>query len=277
MAHIVILTHRYDEFDERPYLLRTLTSHWSSQGHRVSVVEGTQDWPDADIAVLHVDQSLVPAVYAQACGRYRRVINGRALDIRKKLVSSAIQLRAGDAWRGPVIVKTDLNRGGAPELRYLQRLHESGEPADKSLEGQAFSKEPYPILRSMSQVPQAIWDNPGLVVERFLPERDPRGFWMRVWVFLGRQERCTRYLSEDPLVKAGNILAHEPVPVPEEIRAERERLGFDFGKFDFVVHEGRGVLLDANRTPFAPPASLNPELAAQNARLALGLLDWIPA
>jgi hypothetical protein len=32
---------------------------------------------------------------------------------------------------------------------------------------------------------------------------------------------------------------------------ERARLGFDYGKFDFVIHEGQAVLLDANRTPTA--------------------------
>jgi len=31
----------------------------------------------------------------------------------------------------------------------------------------------------------------------------------------------------------------------------RRKLGFDYGKFDYVVHEGRAHLLDANRTPGA--------------------------
>ncbi len=274
MAHIAILTHTYDDFPNRPYLLHGLAPHWVAAGHQVSAAEGLDKLPDADIAVLHVDQSLVPAAYAQALKRYPAVINGRALDIRKKLVSTQ-QLRSGDPWRGTVIVKTDLNRGGAPEMRHLHRLHEAGLPPDAALAGMAFSKEPYPILPSMADVPQAIWDNPGLVVERFLPERDPRGYWMRVWVFLGQQERCTRYLSADPLVKAGNILARETVAVPDEIRAQRERLGFDYGKFDFVVSDGKAVLLDANRTPFAAPVAINPELEAQNAQLARGLLDWV--
>ena len=100
----------------------------------------------------------------------------------------------------------------------------------------------------MRDVPQAIWDNPGLIVERFLPERDPRGYWMRVWVFLCRQEHCTRYLGEDPLIKSDNILAREKVAVPDALRAQRERLGFDYGKLDFVVVDGTAVLLDANRT-----------------------------
>jgi len=276
MARIVIITHTFDAYEERPYLLRSLVGHWRTDGHRVMVVEGTQDWPEADVALLHVDQSLVPQAYADACARYHTVINGRALDIRKKLVSTQ-QLGPGDAWPGPVIVKTDLNRGGAPEMRYLHQMRQAGRPTDAAMDMLAYSKGPYPIMRSIADVPPDIWNNPGLLVERFLPERDLRGFWMRVWVFFGRQERCTRYLGEDPLVKGDNILARESVAVPPELRAQRERLGFDFGKFDFVVHDDRAVLLDANRTPFAPQVSLNPQIDAQNAQLALGLRDWLNA
>jgi len=39
------------------------------------------------------------------------------------------------------------------------------------------------------------------------------------------------------------------ISVPEELHAMWARLGFDFGKFDYVVRDGQIVLLDANRTP----------------------------
>jgi hypothetical protein len=29
----------------------------------------------------------------------------------------------------------------------------------------------------------------------------------------------------------------------------REALGFDYGKFDYVEHDGEPILLDANKTP----------------------------
>jgi hypothetical protein len=128
--------------------------------------------------------------------------------------------------------------------------------------------QPYPILGSVSEVPADVWNNPGLVVERFLPEQDAQGFWLRVWVFFEDRERCTRYCGTEPIVKGANVVARESVPVPEEMRAERERLGFDYGKFDFVVREGRAILFDANRKPGAPPPS--PEIDASNAHLAGG-------
>ena len=274
MAHIVILTQTFDEFKQRAYLLRELSGHWTTQGHRVSVTEGLDNWPEADIAVLHIDLSLVPDAYVRASRRFPRVINGAALDIRKRLVSKII-LQRDDDWTGPVIVKTNLNRGGVPEMRYLQMLKNAGLRSPISQEGMVFSQQPYSIHASKDAVNPALWENPGIVVERFLPERDPRGFAMRVWIFLGAAERCSRLLGTDPLIKSGGIIGRELVPIPEELRAERERLGFDYGKFDFVMHEGRAVLLDANRTPFGPTLADNPTLAEENARLALGLHDWL--
>ena len=92
---------------------------------------------------------------------------------------------------------------------------------------------------------------------------------MRVWGFFGERERCTRYCGREPVVKSADILAREAAPVPDELRAERARLGFDYGKFDFVLVDGKAVLLDANRTPSAPPPGK--EMDASNARLAGGL------
>ena len=66
---------------------------------------------------------------------------------------------------------------------------------------------------------------------------------------MGSRERCTRFVTADRISKAADVLKYEPAEVPPELRAERERLGFDFGKFDFVMHDGEPILLDANRTP----------------------------
>ena len=274
MAHIVILTHTFDEFMLRGYLLRELSGHWTTQGHQVCVTEGLENWPDADIAVLHLDLSLIPDAYVRASKRYPRVINGAALDIRKRLVSKII-LQRDDDWTGPVIVKTNLNRGGIPEMRYFQMLKNAGLRSPISQEGMVFSQQPYMIHASKEEVAPSMWEHEGIVVERFLPESAPSGYAMRLWMFLGQAERCVRLLGTDPLIKSGGIVGREVIAVPDEMRAERERLGFDYGKFDFVMHEGRALLLDANRTPFAPTVRDNPEVAQVNARLALGLQTWL--
>ena len=52
----------------------------------------------------------------------------------------------------------------------------------------------------------------------------------------------------------------------------RARLGFDYGKFDYVKHEGRYYLLDANRTPGAPESFVNDaSVRASLDRLAGGI------
>ena len=270
MVHIVIITHLYDDFQSRDYLLRRLIGYWTDAGHRVLLATELGDWPEGDIAILHVDLSVIPAAYAEASKQYAVVVNGAARDIRKKLVSGHL-VRPNDGWTGPVIVKTDLNCGGIPELRLGRILQRHGRQANVPLGEITCMERPYPILRSATAVPEAVWNNPGLVVERFLPEQDARGFWMRAWVFFGDRERCIRYLGSHPIVKSGNILAREPVPVPEELHAERARLGFDYGKFDFVVRDGKAILLDANRTPWAPPPPVSPEMETSNANLARGL------
>lgn len=270
MAHIVIITHLYDDFQSRDYLLRGLTGYWTDAGHRVLLATEPGDGPEGDIAILHVNLSVIPAAYAEASKQYAVVVNGAALDIRKKRVSGHL-VRPNDGWTGPVIVKTDLNFGGLPELSLGRISQRHGTQADVPLGEITYMERPYPILRSATAVPEAVWNNPGLVVEQFLPEQDARGFWMRAWVFFGDRERCTRYLGSHPVVKSENILAREPVPVPDELRAERARLGFDYGKFDFVVRDGKAILLDANRTPWAPPPPVSPEMETSNADLARGL------
>jgi hypothetical protein len=268
MSRIVLITHTYDDFRGRKFLLGALASRWIDSGHDVAVVAGLDNWPQADIAVMHLDISVIPAAYSQASLRYPIVVNAAATDIRKRHVSRNL-VRPNDGWTGPVIVKTDLNCRGIPELHALDGFRRDGKPADLAPGPIVSTQQPYPVLRSAQEVPPAIWNNEGLVVERFLTERDARGYWLRVWVFFGDRERCSRYCARDPVVKSTDVILREPAPVPEALRAERERLGFDYGKFDFVVVDGKPILLDANRTPSAPPPS--PEINASNANLAGGI------
>lgn len=268
MARIVVITHAHDNFRGRKPLLGSLAARWTDMGHGIDVVDGIGDWPDADAAIMHVDLSVVPEAYREAARRYRIVLNGNATDIRKTRISRNL-LKRGDDWTGPVVVKTDLNYSGIPERFAVECFRRDGRTPDLAPVPLVSTDRPYPILRSVDEVPDEVWDNPGLVVERFLPEHDAQGFWMRAWVFFGDRERCSRYCGTHPIVKTANIIFREPASVPDELRAERERLGFDYGKFDFAVHEGRAILFDANRTPSAPPSS--PAIEASNAHLAGGL------
>ena len=252
-------------------MLRHVAATWEAQGHRVVVVAGSQDWPDADVAILHVDLTVIPEEYRRGLNRFPVVVNGAALDISKRVVSRNL-LNRDDAWTGAVVVKSNLNDGGVTEqqLAYSKSAHRPLLPGEVAYVPRPATYEIFPSIRD---VPDSVWESNSSVVERFLPEHDASGYSVRAWIFFGKSERCTRWRCDEPIVKATGMRDPELVPVPEELRAERRRLGFDYGKFDFVVHDDRVVLFDANRTPGAPPPRNN--TVAANAHLAAGLDEFL--
>ncbi len=270
MATILVVAHAHDRFDARHFLLKGLFEHWTAAGHRVLVHEGPSGLPDADLAFVHIDGTVIPTPYLDALSRYPIVVNGKTADISKRSFSRHLVSRA-DAFDGPVIVKTNRNSGGFPEAMHAMNARDAGEPPGEPVR---FMKDRYPIFRSACEVPASTWRDPDLVVEKFLPEKDERGYYVRYWVFLGDKERCSRYLEADPIVKGDKAIERIPCDVPDEIRAWRARLGFDFGKFDFVIHDGQPVLLDVNRTPTVPP-NLSDAVRAQQAALSEGIAAFL--
>jgi hypothetical protein len=270
MATILVLTHPNDFFRSRQFLIQTLFPHWTDMGHRVVVHEGTADLPAADLAILHVDLTVIPDEYVEAMGKYRVGVNRATRDIGKRVVSANL-VGPYDDYRGPVIVKTNANAGGIPE-----RLHEevARRKGDLPTSPVRYMSERYPIFASYGEVPAELRLDPALVVEKFLPERERTGeewgYCSRHWIFLGDRDRCTRLLGPHPIVKGVDMIRRDAVPVPDEMRVHRTRLGFDFGKFDFVLHEGRPVLLDVNRTP-ALPGNLSEVVKAGMRELAKGI------
>ena len=255
MKHVAILTHEHDDFDREDYLLGEMAVCWRENGIRVTVVSGPDANVDADIAVLHVDLTVMPKRYLEAARRYPRVINGRVTSIAKRAISSH-RLSLGDSYPGPVIVKTNRNTGGMREHEILRR--ESGlswyagalrNRCPWPLRSRIHWRH-YPIFDTIGQVPRVAWYNPDLIVERFLPERSGELYCLRTWVFFGDRESNSLSYSTSPIIKSENVIRREQLPeVPVELRRMREQLGFDYGKFDYGIVDGRAVLYDANRTP----------------------------
>lgn len=271
MATIVILEHALQRGLSLPYLVYGLAERWRGAGHRVLVHHGLDDPPPGDLAIANVDLTVVPEAYRALYARYPKVLNARVPDVSKRRFSLDLLDRYSD-WLGPVIVKTDANFGGRPEALLRSVAAAAGAACD--IPAGPVARE-YPIYRSLREVPAQVWQTPGLVVERFLPERDARGdYYLHVWMFLGDRDRATLWRASGPIVKAENMLERVPTDVPDEVRAWRARLGFDFGKFDFLRHGARWVLLDVNRTPAYPvwvPGSPDPALDT----LAPGLASYL--
>jgi hypothetical protein len=267
MATILLLCHAHDLFHARHFLVAGLVPHWTEAGHRVIVHEGARDVPEADVTILHVDRTVIPAEYVEALRGRAVVVNGRAIDLSKRRVSTHL-VGPYDDYDGPVIVKTDANAGGVPEWLHEQVARRKGEappgPPAK------YMTERYRIFDSVRRVPPRARLSPDLVIERFVPERDPRGYATRHWIFLGDRGWCSRVVGGQPVLKGADVVERTMVDVPDAIRARREELGLDFGKLDFVIHDGEPILLDANRTPTVPER-LSGELAAGLAGLARGI------
>ncbi|WP_375201256.1 hypothetical protein [Hyphococcus sp.] len=216
------------------------------RGHRFRIVKEPKP-VGADLAILHTDCTIADDEYVGLSSHFEHAVNF-IKDISKRKVSKSLLART-DAWSGRVIVKSDLNYGGAVEVRRNEEAQKRGLPIPYP---GAEVKPSYDIYDSIDAAPDAVWEDRGLVVEKFLPELDPEGYATRTWVFMGDKWSCMRHVSTEPIVKARGIVKSERIEPSPEIFEERKRLGMDFGKFDYVEHEGRTVLLDANRTPGIP-------------------------
>lgn len=253
MARIAVITHEYDCFQQyrfglflrRRFLLQDLLRDLRARGHQVEITIGPDQKVEADAAILHLDCSVVPPAYHDLVDAYPLTVNGAALDITKRTIGGAGVVPDGD-WHGPVIVKSNYNSGGRGEDYHNREAKRRGHPPPHPyVDGMVT----YTIHDSVSQVPGEAWEDQHTVVERLIPELDPQGYAMRTWIFFGGREWCTRNVGPQPIIKGPDIIARAPSHVPDNIRDQRRRLGFDYGKFDFVVEGDEGVLLDANRTP----------------------------
>ena len=254
MASIAILCHELDRvlWPRRdgngyncPYLIGRMAMEMIRRGHQVEIVHGLEAKnPRADLAILHVDLTCVPTDYLDFAASFKRCLNAQVSDIRKTTVSMA-QLSRHPDWKGPVIVKSNLN------------CHAGGESAKNARrKGSAPEVRTFPeyaVFKSIQDVPEELVGDASLVIDCFMPEREGDLYAIRHWVFCGDKEFCSRYVSAEPIIKGSNVIRREPTPVPEALRLKRTELGFDHGKFDFVVHDGECLLFDANKTPGSPP------------------------
>jgi hypothetical protein len=264
------------------YIVDHLARFWREDGHEVVYLFGTKSRVPADLVLVHVDLSVVPRKYLAFASRYPIAINGRLRDIRKSVVSTNL-VGARDTWKGPVIVKTDLNYGGRPERLRRQRWREKHpriwQAARRATTWLTGRKEPaeltdYLIFERVNDVPAGLFMRPDVVVERFLPERENDLFHLRMCQVLGEHLICTRIASRQPVIKAGMSVSSVPVEPHPEVQKWRKRFNLDFGKLDYLVHDGHPVLIDVNKTIGASLHVADAPLEEMRRRLAGGLYSY---
>lgn len=259
--HIAILMHeKDDESTTKDYLIYILSQIWRENGHKVTFLFGTKEFISADIIFVHVDLSVVPDAYLEFANRYPIGINSSVKDIRKNSYSNHL-LQQNDSWDGRVIVKSNNNSAGIPERRrrgFAGRVQKKLFSLIKQshlafLPSPILSAQDYKVFDQLSDVPALYFHHPGLIVQKFLPEKDGHLYCTRILVFLGDKMRCTLVKSPGPIVNSDNaeVIEYDVEPDPD-ILAMRKKLGFDYGKFDYVMHDGNAILLDANKTVGSP-------------------------
>lgn len=264
-ADIAILTAEADDrFEATKYLIHGLSQRWRSIGLRVAVLRGTRSFVPARLLIPHIDVTVRPAEYQSFLRSYRRAVNRELTDVSKSSFSENL-LERDSGYSGPVIVKTNRNYGGLPERR-------AGDPAARpslvrklrsrwsALSGtrpfgvawdrvEWLEVSSYPVFRRLRDVPRGVFENPGLVVERFSPEVEGDFFCVRYAYVLGPRQITLRLKSRQPVIRGLNAEACEEVEAPPELERWRRRLRLDYGKIDFVVRQGNPVMLDVNPTP----------------------------
>jgi len=262
---IAILLHEKDaRFFSTKYLARLLMHEWQKMGFVVELIRGTSKVIPADVLIPHLDTTVTPSAYRTFIDLYPCAVNRHVFDVSKSRLSVNL-LGREDRYSGPVIVKTDRNFGGLPEVILSQPF---GRSVAARLAGEIVPRLPrrltrhvgwkhvaclptdrYPVFPSLQEVPSAVFNNKNLVVERFLPEIQGSEYCVRYCYFFGDHSVNILVKSKTRLVKAENASHVEEAPIPPELHSLRRDLALDYGKVDYVLRDGQVVLFDVNRTP----------------------------
>lgn len=264
------------------YAVHGMAEYWRQHGIDVHWLFGpSRDASPASLLLVHVNLSVVPREYLDFAQGYPRVLNGAIADIRKRTVCGHL-VRPGDGWQGAAIVKTNLNFAGRPELHAsgpVRRAAGKLRAGLRRLSGAAAprirSQDDYLVFDCAADVPREYFSDPSLVVQRFLPEIDNGLYHVRSYSFLGDRATCMRLSSRDPVIHWRNALGIEAVEPHPEIIAERARLGMDYGKLDYVLHEGRAVLIDVNKTLGATRGESNALMLDMRRERARGIFGYL--
>jgi len=248
----------------RRYVIDALAQIWREHGHKVIYLFGTRVWEPADIILVHIDLSVVPQNYLDFARRYPIALNAWISDIRRTNYSKLL-ISNNYKYNEPVILKTNLNYSGIPEAnlwkwRFLKRMYK-----------RVISKYSNRVFPNTSSVPFTLRLMPGLILEKFLPERENGLYVVRNYQFLGNRGTAMKLIGHEPVVKGRTSIATVPIDPDPEIVRLRSQMRFDYGKFDYVMHDGSAILLDANKTTGAHAMTETPELLNMRRIRAEGL------
>jgi len=131
----------------------------------------------------------------------------------------------------------------------------------------------YPVYEGIKDVPDGVWENNNLIVERFISNPEDELFETHYCSFFGDKALAGCLKSSNPIVKFTNAISDEETPIPDEVMQWKKDLNIDFGRFDYVESEGKYFLIDVNRVEGSDASDY--EWSAEFDFLASGLEFYI--
>jgi len=255
---IAVLFRKIDEGkDLSCYTIHHIAELWRKSGLNVVYIFGVEKHVAADIIIVHVDFSVVPDEYLNYAANYPVALNGQLKNICKSVFSKG-KLEHNSDWPGKVIVKSDFNHAGIQEQIHgktlkkpLVDLYWRGISKIQRIMGRKpLFSDPYDykIFDRVDMVPTHWFQSSNTIVEKFLPEIENNLYHIRMFQVLGDHWICERLASPNPIVKGGNCVKVEIVEPAREVFEWCRELKLDYGKLDYVINDGKAVLLDVNKT-----------------------------
>ncbi|HMW01266.1 MAG TPA: hypothetical protein PLL06_18945 [Acidobacteriota bacterium] len=254
---IVILFHEFQYDRSSTYMIDELAEIWREEGLEVIELYGLDRFVPADIVILHIDLSVVPPEYLEFTRQYPVALNTRLTDIRKVTISQNL-IKPGDPYGGPVIVKSNLNYAGAPERKlkeaqlrqspfWLKRLQHRIFPFLKKLPVFQSNLE-YQIFDRVEDVPNSLFNHPDVVVEKFFQCRHEEFYCIHNLYIFGNLRTGIRLAGHHPIVNGRTYQRIDFIDPDSEVLEQLADIPLDYGKIDYVFHDGKVVIIDINKT-----------------------------
>ena len=231
-------------------------TRWSHMGYYVSYSYDGNNLDDADMVILCIDKSRVPKFWIMKISCIKaKILNFSILDTSKRRFSKLI-LGMLSNYAGEVIVKTNRNAHGGPEMvrdvmqqkAKLFNLNDITQQELKAAKGRLMIKK-YQTYASAKDVPCFFWDCEDLVVERYVAKlADHEYYRVYFYSFFGDRGICGYIDSSEKIVRwenSANVEYIAPIPI---VYYWKNKYRIDFGRFDFLFDKGEWLLIDINKT-----------------------------
>ncbi len=114
------------------------------------------------------------------------------------------------------------------------------------------------------------------MVEKFVPERQEGHYVIRNYKFLGNRHNTLIFFSKTPFIREHALVKISPIETEPALRDFRANLQLDYGKIDYIVVDGKPVVLDINKTMgYNASAGVNAEVVKARRELAEGIYDYL--